>query len=159
MKEIGEALKEARENIGLSLEEVANDLKLRPSQIENIENGNIEAFKDIFYLKSLIRDYAKYLGLSYDDMVDEFNEYLFDHTSRISLNDIKKAKKKAQKKEKNTNRVASPYTIEKRYSLSAKNILIILVIILIIIGTILLLINIRHKTDDTKPINSQVIGG
>ena len=51
MKEIGEALKEARENIGLSIEEVASDLKLRPSQIENIETGNIDAFKDVFYLK------------------------------------------------------------------------------------------------------------
>ena len=34
MKEIGEKLKEARESIGVSIEEVAEDLKLRPSQIE-----------------------------------------------------------------------------------------------------------------------------
>ena len=39
MKEIGVVLKEARENTGLSLEEVSSDLKLRPSQIENIESG------------------------------------------------------------------------------------------------------------------------
>ena len=50
LKEIGEALKEARENIGISIEEAANDLKLRPSQIENLEAGNREAFKDVFYL-------------------------------------------------------------------------------------------------------------
>lgn len=158
MKEIGEALKEARENIGLSMEEVANDLKLRPTQVENIENGNVEAFKDVFYLKSLIRDYAKYLGLNYDEMVDEFNEYLFDHTSRISLDDIKKAKKKAQKKEKNTNRIASPYTMQKRHTLSVKNILTILVIILVIVGTVLLLSNIKPKKSDPQP-TSQVIGG
>ena len=77
MKEIGEALKEARENIGISIEEAANDLKLRPSQIENLEAGNREAFKDVFYLKYFIRDYSKYLGLNYEDMIDEFNEYLF----------------------------------------------------------------------------------
>ena len=41
LKEIGEALKEARENIGISIEEAANDLKLRPSQIENLEAGNV----------------------------------------------------------------------------------------------------------------------
>ena len=51
MKEIGETLKETRESIGISIEEAANDLKLRPSQIENIENGNMDAFQDIFYLK------------------------------------------------------------------------------------------------------------
>ena len=121
MKEIGEALKEARENIGLSIEEVASDLKLRPSQIENIETGNIDAFKDVFYLKYFIRDYSKYLGLSYEDMIDEFNEYLFDYTSKISLDDIKKAKKKAERNQaKKDKRIASPYTIERRKKINLK---------------------------------------
>ena len=48
MKEIGEKLKETREEIGISIDEAAEDLKLRPSQIENIESGNLEAFKDVF---------------------------------------------------------------------------------------------------------------
>ena len=94
MKEIGEKLKETRESIGVSIEEAAEDLKMRPKQIENLEAGNIDDFKDVFYLKYFIRDYAKYLGLDYEEMVDEYNEYLFDYTSKISLNDIKKAKKK-----------------------------------------------------------------
>ena len=97
MKEIGEKLREARESMGISIEEAAEDLKLRPSQIENIEEGNMEAFKDIFYLKYFIRDYSKYLGLDKDDMVDEFNEYLFDYTSKISLEDIKNARKEGKK--------------------------------------------------------------
>lgn len=132
MKEIGESLKEARENIGLSIDEVSTDLKLRPSQLENIEQGNIDAFKDIFYLKSLIKEYAKYLGMNYEDMVDEFNEYLFDKTSKISLDDIKKAKKKEQKKAKKEDRIASPYTIEKRNKNLSKYMIIILIVILLI---------------------------
>lgn len=132
MKEIGEALKEARENIGLSIEEVASDLKLRPIQIENIESGNIDAFKDIFYLKYLIRDYSKYLGLSHEDMVDEFNEFLFDHTSKISLDDIKKAKKKSEKKEKKEARVASPYTLDKKGKFKIdKRILVVILLVAI----------------------------
>ena len=70
MKEIGEKLKEARLEMGISIEEAAEDLKLRPSQLENIEEGNQSAFKDIFYLKYFIRDYAKYLGLDADEMVE-----------------------------------------------------------------------------------------
>jgi len=132
LKEIGESLKEARENIGLSIDEVSTDLKLRPSQLENIEQGNIDAFKDIFYLKSLIKEYAKYLGMNYEDMVDEFNEYLFDKTSKISLDDIKKAKKKEQKKAKKEDRIASPYTIEKKNKGLNKYVIIILIIMLII---------------------------
>ena len=85
MKEIGEKLKDAREAMGISTSEAAEDLKLEVSQIENLENGDMENFKDIYYLKYLIRDYSKYLGLDKEDLVNEFNEYLFDYTSKISL--------------------------------------------------------------------------
>lgn len=111
MKDIGEKLKEARESIGVSIEEVAEDLKLRPSQIENIENGNTEAFQDVFYLKYFIRDYAKYLGLDKDELIDEFNEYLFDYTSKLSIDDIKKESKRRKEEE---NKIKSPYTIERK---------------------------------------------
>lgn len=114
MKEIGEKLQETRESIGVSIEEAAEDLKMRPSQLENIEAGNMDAFKDVFSLKYFIRDYSKYLGLDYEDMIDEYNEYLFDYTSKLSLNDIKKAKKKMNNKKDTTKRIASPYTVQKR---------------------------------------------
>ena len=48
MKEIGEKLKLTRENMGISQEEVAEDLKVTKEQIDNIEEGNIKAFKDIY---------------------------------------------------------------------------------------------------------------
>ena len=115
MKEIGVALKEAREDMGVSLDEVASDLKLRVSQLEDIESGNLDAFKDVFYLKYFIRDYAKYLGLNYEEMIDEFNEYLFDYTSKISIDDIRKAKKKINKKKpKEERKIVSPYTLERK---------------------------------------------
>ena len=109
MKEIGEKLKDAREVMGISINEAAEDLKLETSQIENLEQGNMENFKDIYYLKYLIRDYSKYLGLDKEDLVNEFNEYLFDYTSKISLEDIKKAKELAKPEE---DKIKSPYTIE-----------------------------------------------
>ena len=118
MKEIGEKLKETRENMGISIEEAAEDLKIRPAQLENIEEGNKEAFKDVFYLKFFIRDYAKYLGLDYEEMVEEFNEFLFDYTSKISLEDIKKANEKTKKQVK---KIASPYTLEKKQRKSNSN--------------------------------------
>lgn len=137
MKEIGEKLKLARDSIGITVEEVAEDLKMRPSQIESIEEGNIESFKDIFYLKYFIRDYAKYLGLNHEDMVDEFNEYLFDYTSKISLEEIKKAKKKNKdKKDEPVKKIASPYTLSKRRknTIAPFIIYIFIILLLIIIG-------------------------
>lgn len=134
MKEIGETLKETRESMGISIEEASSDLKLRPSQIENIESGNMDAFQDVFYLKYFIRDYAKYLGLKYEDLVDEFNEYLFDYTSKISLDDIKKAKKKLESnKKREPKKIASPYTIEKRRQLVVSPVAIYAVIIILLL--------------------------
>ena len=137
MKEIGEKLKNTREEIGISIDEAAEDLKLRPSQIENIESGNLEAFKDVFYLKYFIRDYSKYLGLDYEKMVDEFNEYLFDYTSKISIEDIMKAKKTVKPVEP-VKKISSPYTLDyKRKRTLPSYILCAVMVILIVIITYL----------------------
>ena len=92
MKDIGLKLKEKREENGVSVEEAAEDLKMRPSQIISLESGKKEDFKDVMSLKYFIRDYAKYLGLDGEKLVDEFNEFLFDFTSKIPVDEIEKAK-------------------------------------------------------------------
>ncbi len=136
MKEIGAKLKEARESVDISVEEASNDLKVPKSQIEAIEDGNLEAFQDIFYLKYFIRDYAKYLGLAYDELVDEFNEYLFDYTSKISLTDIEEARKEDEEPDK----IKSPYTIDYyKKNNFIKIYIIVLIAILFIAGLILIL--------------------
>lgn len=132
MKEIGEKLREARESTGISIEEAAEDLKLKPIQIENIENGNVEAFKDVFYLKYFIRDYSKYLGLDKDELIDDFNEYLFDYTSKLSLDDIKK-EMTVDKEDKPT--IKSPYTMESKNEKRIQYITYaIIAVLLIVIG-------------------------
>ena len=155
MKEIGEKLKQARESIGVSIDEVADDLKLRPSQIVSIEEGQEKDFEDILTLKSYIKEYAKYLGLKSDDLVDEFNEYLFDCTSKISLNDIKKARQKIySKKKKNKSDVSSPYT--KEVESNNKLIIIISIIVVILIALILVLI-IQFNKKETDNTNDNVV--
>jgi cytoskeletal protein RodZ len=145
MKEIGEKLKAARESIGISVEEAAEDLKLRPSQIENIEAGNSDAFKDMFYLKYFIRDYAKYLGLDKEDLVDEFNEYLFDYTSRLSLDDIKAAKKG----DKDVKKIRSPYTAERKNSRFIIMFVVYTLIIILVIAIIYFILNINNTDNDS----------
>ena len=133
MKEIGEKLKEARENIGISIEEAAEDLKIDASQIINIEYGEVEQFQDVFNLKYFIRDYAKYLGLNKEQIIDDFNEYLFDYTSKISLDDIKR-----EKKIKNEDKIKSPYTIERKSEKIYQNFIYIAIVVLLITICVLL---------------------
>lgn len=114
LKEVGQALKQAREEHGVSIEEASKDLNIRVAQIQNIEEGNLKAFKDVFYLKSFIRSYAKYLGLDEEKIMDEVNEYFFEATSKIPIAEIKKASKQKEKENKNQKKVISPYTIDEK---------------------------------------------
>lgn len=113
MKDIGQKLKLKREENGLAIEEVANDLKLRPNQISSIENGDKDDFNDVFEMKNIIREYSKYLGLDEEKLIDEFNEYMFDCTSKISLSAIKEATENINYEEKKKKKISSPYTVKK----------------------------------------------
>lgn len=149
MKEIGDKLREAREKMEITIEEASEDLKVEPSIIQKIEDGDKESFKNVLYLKYYIRDYAKYLGLNSDELVEEFNEYLFDYTSKISIDDIKNANKNNEPKK--VSQVVSPYTVEKKQQRSIPMILIYALIILIVgivIYCLILFINNSSKNDD-----------
>ena len=63
MKEIGEIFSEKRKEIGITIDEMSKDLKIDKLLIENLEEGNIKAFKDIVELKDVITSLSKYLGL------------------------------------------------------------------------------------------------
>ena len=88
MKELGEDLKNTRISNGVSVAEAAEDLDISTAQLQNIESGNVKAFKDVYELRDYVKLYAKYLGLNSDTIVDEFNGFLFQHTSKISSKDI-----------------------------------------------------------------------
>ena len=150
MKEIGEKLREARESMGITIEEAANDLKIRASQVESIEDGDKDAFKDIFYLKMFIKNYSKYLGLDYDKMVEEFNEYLFDFTSKISIDDIRKAEKEQKKKNKKlkTVKIDSPYTVEKQEKQVPRFLIILGIVILIVIVVYVIVLVLTNKPEE-----------
>ena len=110
MKEIGELLKTTRENSGVSLEEASTDLEIKELILENIEDGNIGCFKDIFILKQYIYDYAKYLGLNPEKITDDFNEYLFEYTSKIPVKEIEKAVREKKETTPSGKKIVSPYT-------------------------------------------------
>jgi len=146
MKELGDYLKRTRINNGVSITEACEDLEFSTSQLENIESGNVRAFKDVYDLREAIKAYAKYLGLDSDKVVDEFNGFLFQHTSKISLDDILAAQKRKEDEEK---KIKSPYTKEYK---PKKNIWPIVYVILGIIVLILVVLIIINKIDYKKPV-------
>ena len=137
MNEIGCFLKSARETSGVSLEEASADLKIRPAILNNIEEGNMGCFKDIFELKDYIREYSKYLGINPDKMVDEFNEYMFEATSKIPVKEIENQIKEKNKMEATGEiRIMSPYTDNKsRYK--TKNYLLLYLLVIVLVALVI----------------------
>ena len=130
MIEIGQALKRARESSGLKIDEVSNDLEIPVLVLEQIEEGSIGAFKDIFKLKEYLKFYSRYLGLDEDEIIDEFNEYMFEKTSKIPMDEIEKVIKEKTEEE---DRLASPYTKAAPKSSDKQFVLIVLLIIILVI--------------------------
>ena len=110
MIEVGETLRNSREVSGVTLEEVSTDLDIPIILLEQIEDGNMGAFKDVFELKEYIKKYSKYIGLDPDEIIDIFNGYMFERTSKIPMDKIEEAVKESLIEEEKEERVASPYT-------------------------------------------------
>ena len=153
MKELGEYFRTTRIKNGVSLEEAAEDLGMSCSQLENIESGNERAFEDIYKLKEYVRSYSKYLGLKPEEVQDEFNDFLFEHTSKISLDDILEAQKRHEEEEK---KIISPYTKITRKRLNVDNLvklkplfLTLIIILLLLLTLFIYIINISNR----KPPN------
>ncbi len=139
MEEIAELLRGTREESGIELSEVSKDLDISVVVLENIEDGKIGSFKNIFLLKEYLTNYAKYLGLDSTKILENFNEYLFEYTSKIPIKEIEKTIELNTKELED--RVASPYTVDKPKSNKGLYVLIYLSILLLVIFAIFWSIN------------------
>ncbi|HBA37600.1 MAG TPA: hypothetical protein DCY94_02660, partial [Firmicutes bacterium] len=113
-----------------------SDTGIPAEAIEQIEDGAIGSFKDIFKLRTYLETYAKYLGLDPDEVIDDFNEYMFEYTSKIPLGDLEKeieAKTRTEKLEDTGDvKIVSPYLKPVEHNPVLKYVAIAVVIIALI---------------------------
>ena len=67
------------------------------------------------------------------EVIDEFNEYMFEITSKIPMKEIEKAAREKAEAEENEERVASPYTKAAPKSSDKQFVLMLLLIIVLVI--------------------------
>ena len=73
MRELGQQLREAREAKGLSLKKIQEETRISLSFIQAMEEGNMDQLPHPVYAKSFLQNYAKYLGLDWKKMGEEFS--------------------------------------------------------------------------------------
>lgn len=160
MKEVGEEFRDKRESIGLKVCEVSKDLDITEAQLENLEDGNINAFKDIFFLKELLKKYAKYLGINENKVMDEFNESMFDLTSKIPVKELCEKIKEIEKEEKETKKIVSPYTKKEKITYKFNPIyLYVLIIVTFILLLLCLIFVIKNNLNNQDIAYLNYIGG
>jgi len=71
---LGERFRAAREQHGLSLSDVAEQIRIRSVYLAAIEEENWSAIGAPVYVRGFIRTYARFLGLDPEDSVAAFNE-------------------------------------------------------------------------------------
>ena len=67
---VGAELKSAREALGLSLSEVAHQLKLAPRQVEALEAGRFDALPGGTFVRGMLRNYARLLKLEPEPLLE-----------------------------------------------------------------------------------------
>lgn len=76
MTEIGQILREARETLGLTLEEVERVTRIRTYHLEALEADNFEALPSPVQVRGFLHNYADFLGLDTDSILLRYAESL-----------------------------------------------------------------------------------
>jgi cytoskeleton protein RodZ len=82
---VGEILRRTRVHYGQSLEDIERALRIKASQIDAIESGNVEQLPGRVYAIGFVRSYAEYLGLDGEKMVDLFKSQSAGKTVKPAL--------------------------------------------------------------------------
>ena len=70
---VGAELKNAREALGLTVSEVAHQLKLAPRQVEALEAGRFDALPGGTFVRGMLRNYARLLKLEPDALLEHLS--------------------------------------------------------------------------------------
>lgn len=68
LEELGAALRAEREKRGLSIEDVANHLKIGVRLLRALEEGDAASLPHLAYARGFIRSYASYLGMAAEEV-------------------------------------------------------------------------------------------
>ena len=74
MSSVGETLRNAREEKGISIKQVAEATSIRIMYLEAIEKEQFDLIPGEVYLKGFIRNYANFVGLNGPELVEKYKE-------------------------------------------------------------------------------------
>ena len=75
MKSLGDTLKSAREERGISMDQVIHETNISRNYLEALEDEKFDEFPAETYLVGFLRNYSDFLGLDSDKIVGQYKNY------------------------------------------------------------------------------------
>ena len=85
-----EMLRDRREQLGLTIEQASRVLKLKEQALIAFEEADFTSIPKSGYAQGMLSSYARYLGLNPREVVDQFQEDLYEHTNGVMSHELRK---------------------------------------------------------------------
>lgn len=138
---IGEKLKEARQQTGLTLNDVQEMTKIQKRYLQAIEEGNFHILPGSFYAKAFIKEYANAVGLNANELLEIYEDELPSIGEKQSGSQYTRLQR--------TRKTSEPSRITAFFSF-----LPTVIVILLVIGIIFLAVYFYKQKADEAPVNN-----
>ncbi len=91
-----EMLLNRRRQLGLSIKQASNVLRLKEEVLVAFEEGNFESIPKSGYAQGMLSSYARYLGLNAKTVVNQFSQDLFDHERGTPARETRRKSRQAR---------------------------------------------------------------
>ncbi len=153
MKEIGATLRKRREELGYTLEEMSNKTRISVAQLNALEEGDLEFFKDdLSYVRYFVRFYCQALYLDFEPMRDQLSQDLEQFTQTLSIKAIQEREQMQSSIEKKISRASGTIKKEKKkidYSLIS--LLAVIAVMVVCLGVVLFRAVPQWLSSDNEP--------
>lgn len=80
---LGEKLRQAREEKGISVSEVAEQTRISPLYIESIDNDDYRALPGGIFNRGFVKSYAKYVGVDEQEALSDYARLLYEREGDV----------------------------------------------------------------------------
>ncbi|MBK7393559.1 MAG: helix-turn-helix domain-containing protein [Chloracidobacterium sp.] len=138
---LGEKLRQAREDRGISLSEVAEQTRISPLYLESIENDDYRNLPGGIFNKGFIKTFAKYVGVDEQEAMTDYSQIVSASSGELDEKELKLYKPEV-------------LTDDTSGSSMIPTVIVAVVILALMTAGILFLVNYLRQPADTVAANS-----
>jgi len=156
MATIGQKLAEAREDLGLSVDDAAHETRIHPNMILNIEEDDFSMFPSVSYARSFIRNYSEFLDVDLSHAMDALDSSV---TGRLSENELMTDMKKTIKKERRFRLDRGPKVAKRRVEKAGGTPMFLNLLLLLLIGALGLFYFLGYNANTPEEARAEMAKG